>query len=190
MHLAAQSKECHQSTEALTKQSPTNSLIHSIFHPLVGVEVGNERLEDLVSIPTHGLGKGSLHGQGQVLLGLEDGIKLEGRKLGADHIVNVGGNLAGGVGQAVKGLEHLFSENLVLNRHHGSDKDVIRRLGLDPDVELLDTEGESSDELLVGAADESKAGLTEATVLAKGLDDADLGGRYGEEALFVEMKVW
>ena len=176
MHLAAQSKECHQSTEALTKQSPTNSLIHSIFHPLVGVEVGNERLEDLVSIPTHGLGKGSLHGQGQVLLGLEDGIKLEGRKLGADHIVNVGGNLTGGIGQGVKGFKHLFAEDLILHRHHGGNEYIIRRFGLHPNVELLDTEGESSDELLVGAADESQAGLTEAAVFAKRLDDADLGG--------------
>ena len=152
------------------------NLIHSVFHPLVGVEVGNERLEDLISIPAHGHGEGLLHGHSQILLGLKDGIELEGGELRADHIVNVGGNLTGGVGQGVKGLEHLFAEDLILDRHHGGNEDIIRRFCLHPNVELLDTEGESSNELLVGAADESQAGLAEATVFAKRLDDADLGG--------------
>lgn len=78
---------------------------------------------------------------------------------------------------------HLLAEDLVLDAHDGRDKNVVAGLGFDADVELLDAEGEAADELLVGAADESQAWLAEAVVLAERLDDSDLGGRYGEQAL-------
>ena len=54
---------------------------------------------------------------------------------------------------------HLLAEDLVLDGHDGRDENVVAGLGFDANIELLDAEGEAADELLVGAADESQAGL-------------------------------
>ena len=83
----------------------------------------------------------------------------------------------------IKSSSYLLAEDLVLDAHDGSNENIVAGLGFDADIELLDAEGEAADELLVGAADESQAGLAEATVLAERFDDSDLGGRYGEQAL-------
>ena len=95
----------------------------------------------------------------------------------------MGRDLAVGVGEGVEGLEDLLPEDLVLDADDGRDEDVVERLGLHPDIELLDAEGEAAHQGLERAAGEAEAGLGEAGVLPEALDDAHLGGADGEEAL-------
>ena len=47
-------------------------LIHGVLDAAVGVQVGDEGLQDLVAVLGHGGGEGLLDGERQVLLGLED----------------------------------------------------------------------------------------------------------------------
>ena len=87
-----------------------------------------------------------------------------------------------GVREGVKGLVDLFLEDLVLYRHDGCQKDIVVRLGLDPDVQLLHTKGEATDERFVGTNDAVEAWLDQTGELAAPFNHADFGRADCEEA--------
>ena len=64
----------------------------------------------------------------------------------------------------------------------GRQKDVVQCLGFHADIDLLDTETESSDQLFHGTQDKAKTRLCQALEFAPTFNDADLGRANGKTA--------
>ena len=92
-------------------------------------------------------------------------------------------NLTPGIGERVKRLVDLLLQDLKLNRHHGSDEDIVQGLGLDADIELLHTVGHAADHLFHAADETSKTWGSEPFEFSKGFDDSYLGGGNCERYL-------
>ena len=75
------------------------------------------------------------------------------------------------IGQTVKGLVYFFAKNLILHRHHGSDKDIVQRFGFHAYIQLLDAKAEPSDEIVHGPKDDGEARLSQTLEFTKGLND-------------------
>ena len=69
-----------------------------------------------------------------------------------------------------------------LNGDDCSQKDIVKRLGFDADIDLLDTETEASYQLFHRAQYETETGLGQATEFSPAFDDSDLGSTNGEKA--------
>src|SRR5262249_42463944 len=98
-----------------------------------------------------------------------------------DHVEDKGRDLRGGVVELVEGLVDLFGQDVELDGDDHMDKDVILRLGFDPDVQLLDAEVDAAshrvDERDLGV--QSRPGNAD-----KPAEPLDEGGRlllHGEE---------
>lgn len=134
----------------------------SYLDSLIRIKIRNEHLDNLVSISGHGSRQGVLDSQGQLFLGFKDRIQLEGRKLRTHDIINVRRNLLRRIRQGIKCFVYLVTEDLVLDRDDGRQKDIVECLGFDTHIELLHAKAQLSYELINRAADNAEAGLQEA----------------------------
>jgi hypothetical protein len=114
-------------------------LVHRLLHADIRIDISDESLKDLVAVFTHRLLECIFDSQGEFLLRLKDSVEFQRWELGTHNVVDVGGYLLLRVCQGVEGLVYLFSDYLILNAHDCLQKDVVFRLRLDADVELLDT---------------------------------------------------
>mmetsp|Transcript_12282 Transcript_12282/g.24366 ORF Transcript_12282/g.24366 Transcript_12282/m.24366 type:complete len:205 (-) Transcript_12282:8-622(-) len=105
-------------------------LVHGGLHALVGGEVGDETLHDLVAVLVHDLAQLQLDLVGDVLLALKGPVELHLGDGRPNHVEDVGADLLGGVGEAVEGIINLLGEDAVLNRDSHLDENVVLRLGL------------------------------------------------------------
>jgi len=120
--------------------------------------------------------------QGEIFLGLENGVQFQGWKLGAHDIVDVRGDLLLRVRKRIKRLVNFLPDHLVLDADHCSQKHVVLCLGLDTDVKLLDTKGDLPRFLFARANDDAQPGGDQAVKLPETFDDDDFGCRYADAA--------
>mmetsp|Transcript_12987 Transcript_12987/g.23508 ORF Transcript_12987/g.23508 Transcript_12987/m.23508 type:complete len:225 (-) Transcript_12987:354-1028(-) len=129
-NLVSFSSFCYSKLETLGRVD----FIHGILDTLVGIEVGNECIENLISIIAHGFAQGILDGKSQFFLGFKDGIQFQSRQLSTHDIKHMSGNLLSRIGQGVECLIRLFTKNLILDTHNGSEEDIIKSLCFDTHV--------------------------------------------------------
>mmetsp|Transcript_8554 Transcript_8554/g.19813 ORF Transcript_8554/g.19813 Transcript_8554/m.19813 type:complete len:288 (+) Transcript_8554:645-1508(+) len=140
--------------------------VHGVLDPLIGIQVGDERLENLVSKRRHGLGEGILDGQRQIFLGFKDGIEFQSRELRSHDIIHVCRDLLCGIRQCVKGFVGLFTKDLILDRNDGRQKHIVQCLGFDAHVQLLNAERKTTDQFFIGTKDKIQTGLDHAAELS------------------------
>mmetsp|Transcript_11442 Transcript_11442/g.20889 ORF Transcript_11442/g.20889 Transcript_11442/m.20889 type:complete len:265 (+) Transcript_11442:295-1089(+) len=158
------------------------NFVHGVLDPLIGIEVRDEGLQDLVAIARHGFGEGVLDGQCQVLLGFKDFVQLEGGQLRAHHVVDVRRDLLLWVSECVKGLIHLLPQHLILHRNDRRQEHIVQRLGLDLHIDLLHPKGQPSHKIIHGPDHTSQTRRRDPTILSPSLHNANLRRRNREAA--------
>jgi hypothetical protein len=91
----------------------------------------------------------------------------------AHHVEDEGGDLRRRVGQAVESLIDLVGEDRELHSHGDVDENVVARLGLDLDRELLDAQVHVGDDLVDQRDLEVESRARNVQKLTQALDDSD-----------------
>ena len=89
-------------------------------------------------------------------------------------------NLTPGIGKSVTSFVSLLLQNLELNGYHGGKEHIIKSLGLNADIELLNTIGHAADQLFDAADQAAKSWGREAPEFSKTFDDSYFCGGYCE----------
>src|SRR5699024_810615 len=109
-------------------------------HLRIGSDVRDERAHDLEPVAAHRLREPALDVLRDVVLRLEGRIQRQPRQRGADGVEDIGADLLLGVRQAVVGVGDVVLFDDVLDGDRNGDEDVVLRLRLDVDLELLDAQ--------------------------------------------------
>lgn len=74
----------------------------------------------------------------------------------------------------------MFSQDLILHGNYRYQKDIVECFRFDAHIELLDSKGQTADQLFHGTKHNIEAGLDEACVLSPSFNDTDFGSRNGK----------
>lgn len=99
------------------------------------------------------------------------------------------------IGECVESFQHILSQDLILNTNHSRQKDIVQRLGLHTDIQLLHTKGQTSYQGFHGPNHARQTWLHRTRVFTPFFHNTDFRCRHGEEArkahcfgfLFVEL---
>src|SRR5437763_817479 len=158
-------------------------VVHCVLDPLVGLDVRDQGLDDLVAVVRHLLLQ-------RVLDVLRDGVRVRvclvevhRRDVRADHVEGIGLHLHFGIVELVEGVLHLrlIATDHVLDRELADHEYVVLGLRLDVRVELLDLQAHAPGHLLHEGRLALKSRAGHANELAEPLDDGTLLLLYGEK---------
>ena len=126
----------------------TVDVVHGGLDVRVGVEVDDERGDDLVAVLAHQRRQLRLDRVRDLVLARKGLVQVQARNRRANHVKDVRADLGLGVGELVKGAGDLVLHHLVLHRHHHLHEDVVLGLGVAGDVQVLDAQRDLVHEVL------------------------------------------
>jgi|GEM_PF-4247606 len=149
-------------------------VVHRSLDARLRLDVGHERLDDLVAEVVHGLGELRLDGDGELVLLHEERVELDVGHLPAHDVEDEGLDLLLRILQLVVRVVDLGGLHHVLHRDRENHEHVVLGLGLDLHVELLDTQLEAFRDLVDERDAQMEAGVRDAVELAQPLHDRHL----------------
>mmetsp|Transcript_8507 Transcript_8507/g.11478 ORF Transcript_8507/g.11478 Transcript_8507/m.11478 type:complete len:263 (+) Transcript_8507:266-1054(+) len=142
--------------------------IHSVLDFRSRINIGDKGLENFKTIAGHNLIEFLLHCASNLVLGLKEFIKGNLWHSRTNDIKDIVLDLRARVGQRIVSGEDFIWDNLVLDRTHHLNKDIILGFGFALNVELLDPQRDQTRDFLktgIHAVATRRSGLYKATPL-------------------------
>ena len=91
--------------------------VHRCFYLGIGVDIGNQSFDDVVTISFHRLLNFAFNGDSDVVFLHEYIVQFHFRYFGTNHVEHIAGNLIVRVFELIDGIVYLFFDNDELHRH-------------------------------------------------------------------------
>ena len=155
--------------------------IHGVLDLRAWIDGGNQGLDHGEAETGHLIADGLLHIEGHIVLAGEGIIKAQRRNGGTQRVLHVGTQLTGRIAQLIVGGGHVFRVHTELGGGHDGDEHVVKRLGLQLHIELVDAHvGLHGDAVHERNADVDAREL-DLVELAESFDDVGLLLRHDEQ---------